>query len=309
MPEKDKKINSFFTKKTDYIREKARSIPFPGYDISLYHVISFFIKGIKQGSITTRASSIAFHIFLAMLPGTFFLISIIPYIPIHDFKEGFLSVTGQIMPKNAHILVQHIIDSLFVKRPTLPIFGFLITSFFASNAVNAVIGAFSASYHSIESRIWLQKRLISIALVFIISALFGIAIILVFSGKFLLNYLITYQILDSNLVIYFFQFGKWIIISLLILFAISFTYTYAPAKKTSVKLISIGSISASVLTILASLVFSYFMNHFAQLDKMFGTLGSLMAILLWIYFNSIAVIIGFELNASIGGAVKSEEIV
>ncbi len=94
-------------------------------------------------------------------------------------------------------------------------------------------------------------------------------------------------------------FLKWILIGLLLFFAISFLYYLAPAKRTYFKFFSPGSTLATILFILTSLGFSAYVNHFGQYNKLYGSIGTLMVVLMWLYLNSIAILIGFELNLSI----------
>ena len=96
---------------------------------------------------------------------------------------------------------------------------------------------------------------------------------------------------------------KWIVIVFLILLAISFLYWLAPAKKSDFRFISPGSVLATCLFILTSLGFSAYVNNFGQYNKLYGSIGTLMVILAWLYLNSIALLIGFELNMSIKSAI------
>jgi len=79
-------------------------------------------------------------------------------------------------------------------------------------------------------------------------------------------------------------------------------YFLAPARKTKLRLFTPGSIFATLLSILTSLAFSYFVNHYAPFNRFFGSIGTLIAVMLWMNFNALALLAGFELNASIKNA-------
>jgi membrane protein len=116
------------------------------------------------------------------------------------------------------------------------------------------------------------------------------------------------HVIKKHLVIYSIIFLKWIVIVLLLFVAISFLYYFAPAKRTGFKFFSPGSTLATLLFILTSLGFSAYVNNFGQYNKLYGSIGTLMVILLWLYLNSIAILIGFELNLSIIDArIEDEE--
>jgi membrane protein len=96
--------------------------------------------------------------------------------------------------------------------------------------------------------------------------------------------------------------GKWIIVLTLTFMSISFLYFMAPARKTKWRLFTPGSVFATLLSIVTSMAVSYFINHFAPFNRFYGSIGTLIAVMLWMNFNSIALLAGFELNATIKNA-------
>lgn len=272
----------------------------PGFEgIPLYNIIAFFFRGLLNGALTTRASSIAFHFCLALLPAIIYLFTLIPYIPVENFQEGLLSLIEDILPSNVYDLIDNTIKDMFTKRKGLQYFGLFIALFFATNGLNHMIVAFNASYHTIETRSWLERRAVSALLVIILFSLLTIAISLIFFSRLAVRKMVELEILKTNLTFFVLMTGKWIIVVALIFIAVSFLYYLGPSRKMKWKFSSAGSTFSSVLIIVTSLIFSYIINHFNQFNKFFGTIGTAMVILLWLYFNSLALLIGFELNASI----------
>lgn len=289
---------------TEHIKKKAKNVSLPGlYGIPLYDVIKFFMEGIRNGALTTRASSVAFNFVLAMFPATIFLFTLIPYIPINNFQNELLAVFENILPKTAfHFLESTLVDLVMRKNWGLLSFGALASLFFSMNGIHALIEGFNSSHHYVETRSWLTQRLISIALVFILFSLITSATILIISSRTVLNMMVEQNILEYGITYYLIMIGKWIIIIGFHLVAISFLYYLAPAKRPRWRFVSPGAIIATMLSILASLIFSLFINNFGQLNKLYGSIGTMMIIMIWTYFNSLALIIGFELNASINSA-------
>jgi len=285
---------------TTILIQKARQISLPGFEgIPIYDVIAFFFRGLQNGALTTRASSIAFHICLALLPAIIYLFTLLPFIPVDNFQEGLLSLIDNILPSNVYDLLDNTIKDMFIKRKGLHLFGLIIALFFATNGLNNMIVAFNASYHTIETRSWLERRAISALLVIILFSLLTIAISLILFSRYAARKMVELDILRNDFTFYILMAGKWIIIIVLIFIAVSFLYYLGPSRKMKWKFYSAGSTLASVLIIATSLIFSYIVNHFNQFNKFFGTIGTAMVILLWLYFNSLALLIGFELNASI----------
>jgi membrane protein len=179
---------------------------------------------------------------------------------------------------------------------------FIATIIFSTNGIHAVIHAFVVSAHSFKTRSWLNQRKISVALLMIVIFMISTAGFLVIFGKYAVNRLVQLHIVKRHFVIYFLIFLKWILIVLLLFLAISFLYYFAPAKRTGFKFFSPGSTLATLLFILTSLGFSAYVNNFGQYNKLYGSIGTFMVILIWLYLNSIAILIGFELNVSIMAA-------
>jgi len=285
-------------------KEKIRKLVLPGFDgIPISQVITFVVKGFRKGVLVTRASSIAFNLLMALLPASIFLFTLIPFIPLPNFQQELIRLFENILPSNAfNFLETTIIDIVTHKSKGLLLFMFIATVIFSTNGIHAVIHAFVVSAHSFKTRSWVNQRKISVVLLLIVIFLISVAGFLVIFGKIAVNRLVVLNIVKRHSVIYLLIFLKWIVIVLLLFLAISFLYYFAPAKKTGFKFFSPGSTLATLLFILTSLGFSAYVNHFGQYNKLYGSIGTLMIILIWLYLNSIAILIGFELNVSIMAA-------
>ncbi len=290
-------------------REKIRRLVLPGFDgVPISDVIRFVIKGFRKGVLVTRASSIAFNLLMALLPATIFIFTLIPFIPIPNFQKEIIELFENILPVNAfNFLETTIVDTVTNKSGALLLVMFLATIIFSTNGIHAIIHAFVVSAHNFKSRSWIHQRKISIILLFIVIMMIALAGFLVIFGKSVINYLVDLEILERSLVISIIVIIKWILVVLLLFMAISFLYYLAPAKRTDFRFISPGSMLATILFIITSLGFSSYVNHFGQYNKLYGWIGTLMVILIWLYLNAIALLIGFELNVSIKEARKEDE--
>ena len=290
-------------------KEKIKKLVLPGFDgVPISQVITFVIKGFRKGFLVTRASSIAFNLLMALLPASIFLFTLIPFIPIPNFQQELIKLFENILPSNAFNFLQTtIIDIVTHKSRGLLLFMFIATIIFSTNGIHAIIHAFVVSAHSFKTRSWLNQRKISVVLLLIVIFLISTAGFLVIFGKFAVNRLVQLHIVKRYFVIYFLIFLKWILVVMLLFLAISFLYYFAPAKRTGFKFFSPGSSIATLLFILTSLGFSAYVNNFGQYNKLYGSAGTLMVILIWLYLNSIAILIGFELNVSIMAARAEDE--
>lgn len=284
--------------------EAMKKIVLPGFDgIPMIDVVKFVIKGFRKGVLVTRASSIAFNLLMAVLPATIFLFTLIPFIPIPNFQQELIKLFESILPVNAYNLMENtIVDVITNKSGSLLLVMFLATIIFSTNGIHAIIHAFVVTSHSFKSRSWVNQRKVSVLLLLIGIFMIAVAGFMIIFGKMAVNRLVELEILEKSLVISALVLIKWIVIVLLLLFAISFLYYLAPAKRHDFRFFTPGSTLATLLFILTSLGFSAYVNNYGPYNKLYGWIGTLMVILLWLYLNSIALLIGFELNVSIKDA-------
>lgn len=279
----------------------TKRIILPGFDgMPLYYVASFFFQGLFKGSLTTRASSIAFSFFLAVFPMIIVFFTLIPFIPIDNFQDVLLNFIGNFIPDTA----EDIIDSTIVDIVSRPRGGLLSITFvlalvFATNGFDSIIEGFNNTYHTIETRTWIKQKLISSMLFLITSVIIVISIALMTMGSYILKFLLEQGILNNLITVYLLETVKWIILVSMFFFTISCVYYFGPAKDSKFRFISAGSSLATILSILASVGFNYYVQNFSKYNALYGSIGTLLIILVWIYFNALIVLIGFELNASI----------
>ncbi|MBK5284253.1 MAG: YihY/virulence factor BrkB family protein [Bacteroidia bacterium] len=273
----------------------------------LYDVADFFFTGIQKGAIKSRASSVAYSFFLALFPAVIFLFSLIPYIPIKNFQPQLLELLQDIFPKDAYLATRSTIEDIVKhQRGGLLSLGFVMAIYFTTNGINALIIGFNKSYHVKETRTGFRQRMASVILTAILSMLIILAIVILTTSEAATHYLVTASIIKSKGQIILLYMGKWLVIAALFLFAISFLYYFGPSLHKKWRFFSPGSLLASFLCIITAVGFAAFVNNFGNYNKLYGSIGTLIVIMLWIYYNALILIIGFELNASIDNAKSSK---
>ncbi|HAQ18982.1 MAG TPA: YihY/virulence factor BrkB family protein [Prolixibacteraceae bacterium] len=285
---------------------KAKKITFPGFDgMALYDVMVFFWRSIVDGALSTRASAIAFSFFVALFPAIIFLFTLIPYIPIENFQNELFLLIEDMVPETTFMAIKETVEDILTRqRGGLLSLGFFMALIFSTSGFASMMSAFDASLHSFERRTWLGQRLIALLLLAILSVLITVAIALITFGQHMINSLVVSGYLKDHFTIYMLTIGKWFVILFLFFMANSFLYYLAPAKKTKWRFISAGSTLSTVLCIITFVGFSYYINHFGQYNKLYGSIGTLLVIMLLMYILSMILLVGFELNASINEAVK-----
>jgi membrane protein len=294
-------LNSDLVKSTESF---SRKLVIPGFDgMPVYDVATFFIRGLQKGAISMRAAAFSYNFFLALFPAIIFFFTIIPYIPVAGFQDNLLELLRNFIPKKAFDAVEGTLFDI-VKRPRggLLSIGFVMAMYFSTNGIHSLIVAFNQTRHTVETRSWIRQRLISILLVFILSSVVIVAIVLITLGPVVLDFLIKHGILRVSFSYYLIITGKWLISTAMLFFAFSFLYYIAPAAESRFRFISAGSTLSTILTILASVGFNYYVNSISRYNSLYGSIGTLIIIMVWIYFNAMIVLIGFELNVSIRNA-------
>ena len=283
--------------------KKIKPLGFTG--LSLYDVSVFFIKGLQEGAITTRASSLAFNFFLAFFPSIIVFFTLIPYIPIDGFQQTLMEIISNVLPPSTNSATFSTLEDIINnQRGGLLSIGFILALYFSTNGMSSLIQAFNSSYHIRENESIIKHQMLSILLTIVISALVFLTIILIIFGKAAIIYMIDYQLINENKLVLL-NAAKWVILILMLFLGITTIFNLGPAIKSQIKIFSPGAILATLFIILTSIVFSYYIDNFSQYNKIYGSIGTLIIILLWIYFNAIFLLIGFELNASILNAKKN----
>ena len=290
------------------LKEITKKITIPGYgNLSLYEVSMFFYKGLVEGAITTRASSLTFNFFLAFFPSILVLFTLIPFVPIEGFQDELFTLMSEILPPLTFDATKVILDDIVNhEQAGLLSFTFILALYFSTNGVNAMITGFNATYHLKDKRNWWQLRLLSINLTVILALLLVLTIVFQLFSVGFMNSLVNEGYMkqfSADVILHI----KELILVLVLFMGYSILFYFGPADKKGWKFLSIGSITSTTLSVISSLAFSYYVTNFAQYNKLYGSIGTLLVILLWMYFNSIILLLGFELNASIISATEQQQ--
>lgn len=273
----------------------------PGFDkIPIYYVGHFFVKGLFKGDISQRAAAMSFTFFLALFPTLLSFFSVIPYIPIDNFQIQLLGFLEELIPQSSWKVIESvIIDIVSRQRGSLLSISFIFSVYLASNGVMAISNAFNSSFHAIETRTAIRQRLVSFLIIGIISILIVLSITSIALGRYLISYLSEHAVINDSFTIGSLVFLKWLIVMALVFFAISFLFYLAPANKKYYRFISAGSSLATIMSLLLLIGFDFYVSNFTKYNAVYGSIGTLIILMMWLYFNSIVLIIGFELNVSI----------
>ncbi len=281
------------------LRKTAQNVRLPLFDgLIAYDVAVFFWKGIYEGSVSSRAASISFSFFLALFPGVIFLFTLIPFIPVAGFQSELFKLLRDVLPPNSFdAAYTTITDILTIKRGDLLSVTVLAAFFFATNGTLSLIGNFGQSIHRLNVRGFWSQYLAAFLLTLALSVLLIVGITVLTLSEVYLG-----EWVGGELGLWIAAATRWIVLLGLVLLSISLLFYFGPMRSAPWRFVSPGALLATLLVWLTSYLFGIYVTDFSQYNQLYGSIGTLMIIQLWLYVNAIGLIIGFELNASMAEA-------
>jgi len=283
------------------VRSWAQSNSLPGFEgLPIYSVFDFIRAELKKDNILIRANAMAFSFFIALFPSILVLFTLLPYLPIQDLTTTVKESIDQLLPGEAALYLQDVIDTLTTDENSgLLSFSLFLTLLFASNGMLTMLRGFDKSYEiTYKSRSTFGQRLVALKLTFIVGGIFIFSLIAIVAGRIVMDILLDWTQIDSARY-YAILITRWFAMFFLFYGGISVAYRYGPAMKNKIKLLSPGAMLATILSLLSSIAFSYYVSKFGRYNELYGSLGAIIVLMLWIQINSLIILIGYELNASI----------
>lgn len=272
--------------------------------VSIYRILENLVRNVFNDDIPHKASSVAFSFTLAVFPAIIFLFTLLPYFPIPNLEEtvkGMLEDFALLEQVNMTIM-----DVVSKPRGELLSLSVIMSLFLSTNGMVQLSATFNKIYRTIDRRNFWYTRLLAMLLTFILALALVVAVLLFTVGNYIINYMVENGFLQENFIFYLLMLLKFIILFVLFLFVIACIYYFAPALHSKWKFISIGSVIATLLTILVSYFFSYYLANFGGYNKIYGSIGAMIALMVWIYLVSSILLIGYEINASIDQAAAQQ---
>ena len=285
----------------------GQSIKLPWLEgLSLYDLLELYIIGIIEGAVSYRATAIAFSFFMALFPFALFILNLIPYIPIEGFQDDFMNFVHQSLPPTTFDAVSKIInDILHNSHSGLLSTGIFMAIFLMANGVNAILGGFESSSHVTLKRKYFRQYFISLALSIILSLILIITVAAIVIFEVFIQMTKIQDVLSENIPLI--QMGRFAFVILMILITTSILFKFGTAQERKRSFISIGSVFTTILTIITSYFFGIWVLKFSKYNELYGSIGTLLIVMFFIWINSMILLLGFELNASIHRLRKQSE--
>jgi len=278
--------------------------------VSLFRTLIIFVDKVGDNQLIERAYGVAFNFTLSIFPSLIFFFALIPFL--HSYfpfisSGDILEFLGSFMPPDLYAAFDDTIsDTVGVRRDGLISFGVLFALFLATNGVNSLMQSFNMSYKTVDNRGYLKTRLISLWLTLILAFALIISFVFILGGQFALDWIWHHGYLTEGFTYYLIIFLRFLVIFIAFYVAIASIYYFGPAIHDKWMFFSYGSILATLLGVAVSFGFSYYVTNFGTYNKLYGSIGTLIALMIWQWLMSNILLLGFEFNASIDRAANKE---
>lgn len=288
--------------------DRLKAATLPGFrGKSLYGVLVYFIQGFSKGYLVDRAAAVAFNVFLAIFPAVMVLFTIIPYLPLEGVQNMIEGIINQVLPSNIAGKVVGTIDEIMSRQHnTLMSVGIFMAFYFSSGAIRAFFRGFDMGVNHIGKMSFIRMYAGGLVTTLILGLLLITSIALIIVGTDYLPVLFNKIHFYNKFIITLINIGRWLLTVFVLLVGIAVLYYFGnPDKQRKFRLFTPGTIMFTLLFVVGTMGFNYYILNFSNYNALYGSIGGLIIFMMWMYVNCIIVLIGYELDASIFLAEKS----
>ncbi len=274
--------------------------------LSLYDLLELYIIGLTEGALSNRAGAIAFSFFMALFPFALFILNLIPFIPIEGFQEDFLAFVADGVPPNTFYAIKNIInDILHNSHSGLVSSGFLLSIFLMANGLNAILGGFENSKHVLVKRGFFHQYFVAVGMSLFMAILLILTVAIIVVFEVVIQHLNAKDFLSERIPLI--VMGRYAFLILMILITTSVLFKFGTKNQENRSFISIGSVFTTILTIISSYFFGVWVIRFSKYNELYGSIGTLLIVMFYIWINCMILLLGFELNEVINKLKKRKE--
>lgn len=286
----------------EQVLDWSKRYAFPGFEnVPIYYVIRFVLQEAQKDKITTRASAVAFNFFISIFPLIIFILPLLARTnAANNYVQLFRESIRGVIPSNAEDYIFQLVEGIKSEgNITWLGVSFFLAIFFSSTGMDTLMTGFDKSYDTtFRKRGIIKQRFIALLLTLLLSTLVMASVVLIILSNQFLGVIFDQLGMETSPDIIKIIL-RWLILLSLFYGVITLIYRYGPAMRQRIRFFSPGATLATVLSILTSVGFSYFVNVFGRYNEIYGSIGALLVMLIWIQLNAFVLIVGFELNASI----------
>lgn len=295
-----KRVDSKRKSLVEWWTRKTKSMVLPGLEgLSFYDLLIIFYGGIVKGTFSTRASAIAFSFFMAVFPFFLFMLNLIPFVDfIDDFQIEFLFYIDTLLPPETSVFFDPILEDIAAKkRAGLLSVVFLLSIFLMANGVSAIFTGFEFSYHTRVNRSFVRQYIIALGVSIILALLLITTAVVTIYLTYIMEDLKSVGVVTNTVL--WADIGRYALFVLMVYVSVAILYYFGTKEGKLSKFFSVGAFFSTVLIIVMTFLFGIYIENFSAYNELYGSIGALLILMVYIWINSNILLLGFELNASL----------
>ncbi|MDX1909610.1 MAG: YihY/virulence factor BrkB family protein [Bacteroidia bacterium] len=279
-----------------------RGLRLPGFEeMTVLDVLVFFFRGLLDPRFTLMASAMSYQFFFSLFPTLLLLFILLPLVPVPGLQEDIVAFIGQVVPSDGVDFIERLVEAQFSRSAdlALALVSVLLALWGGLRGIIAMIKAFSRRDEVFKRRNLFQLYRVALGVFVSLGVTLVLAVLFISLIDNILHWFVLHQVFNEDVRTSMYRVGRFLITSGGIFLMISLIYYLAPPVRRRWPFVSAGTLVATGLTLLANAGLNYYFVNFAQYDKIYGSLGAIILLMVWFYYISIVLLIGFELNAAI----------
>ncbi|MFC4636505.1 YihY/virulence factor BrkB family protein [Dokdonia ponticola] len=276
-------------------------IHLPGFGgMTLFNLIETYAIGIVRGTLSSRAGSIAYSFFMALFPALLFLLNLIPIVPVPGFQDKFMGFIYDLIPRQSLLFFEPVFADISQNpRTGLLSFGAIFALILMTNGINAIFSGFEGSFNVHINRGFFRQYSVALGVAIVLALLLVTTITVLIYFEYVLHMLRDREMVSDRTDVFLLSIGSYLFFVSMIYTAVATLYYFGTKHGRRSKFFSPGALMTTVLFMLTTYLFGIYIDNFSNYNELYGSIGALLIMMLYIWLNSNLLLLGFELNAAL----------
>lgn len=255
-----------------------------------------FINILNKSEVRVLPGSIAFFLFMSLVP--LIMLGALIFSKLSFTLINVVDIFKEMIPSNVYTLLTPILSN--IGSNGLSGWYVIVGLIVASNGTHSLILA-SNTLYGIENKSYIYRRIKALIMIIAASTVFFFILFVLGFGNGILKFVLSLEMFnDIGSQIYnMFLILKWPIAIIVIFILIKVLYTLAPDQKIPSKYVNKGVMFTTVGWVIATAIYSFYATNIANYDLIYGSLSSIIILLIWVYVMSYILVVGIAINTNI----------
>jgi membrane protein len=285
-----------------------RKVILPGCQgVPIWDVMKFFVESLIKGILFPRAAAMTYQVFVAVIPMLLALFAAISFLG-EPIRQSIILFIESVVPDYTWSAISSVIEEVVMtKNGTLFYTSMVMGLYLTFLGINSLINTLNITYFDIEKRTFFPQLLVSVVMVLVFFVMAALTAGIFIATSSLFGYINAHLFESALFYTYAIAIFKWLLIFMVVYTGISALFYFAPLNKQYFRFFSAGSTFSTLMLIILLYALNFYFAHFSNYNLLYGSIGALLAILLWLYWSCIIILIGFDLNVSICIALQKRK--